>query len=336
MKTSSSSPNRRARERERGAPLARARLRREPVDAGLLVRVRLRHGGVRLVRARGRDALVLVVDARRRLERAARGAARGTAASGATACTPRGRASGISMSGSGETSWRMSSIGKIAPRSAGPAGSFVCGFSGGIWAPGMSGFMLTQCVGIAVLGQEELRLLGGHAAILRLRASAGKCGFSMIPSTRARRARARVATRMPAADVGHRRALASRRRRAAPRRPPRRPRRPSRSRRRRSRGAGPARSRRRRSRRRTARRSTARCRAALRVPRLGGGEVRRGVDDGAQSEEHAHGRYAASARPSWRERTSATSPRACATPRTAVGGAPARRRTSPVMCGWSA
>ena len=53
------------------------------------------------------------------------------------------------MSGSGETSWRMSSIGKIAPRSAGPAGSFVCGFSGGIWAPGMSGFMFTQCVGIA-------------------------------------------------------------------------------------------------------------------------------------------------------------------------------------------
>ena len=52
------------------------------------------------------------------------------------------------MSGSGETSCRMSSIGKIAWRSSGPAGSRVCGFSGGICAPGMSGTMLIQCVGI--------------------------------------------------------------------------------------------------------------------------------------------------------------------------------------------
>ena len=38
-------------------------------DPGLGVVVRLRHGGVRLVRAGGRDALVLVVDPRRRAER---------------------------------------------------------------------------------------------------------------------------------------------------------------------------------------------------------------------------------------------------------------------------
>ena len=56
-------------ERERRAPLARAGLRREARDALLLVVVRLRDRRVRLVRAGRRDALVLVVDARRRLER---------------------------------------------------------------------------------------------------------------------------------------------------------------------------------------------------------------------------------------------------------------------------
>ena len=58
-----------AREGERRAPLTGARLGREALDALLLVVVRLRDGGVRLVRAGRRDALVLVVDARRRLER---------------------------------------------------------------------------------------------------------------------------------------------------------------------------------------------------------------------------------------------------------------------------
>ena len=58
-----------ARERERRAPLAGARLGREARDALLLVVVGLRDRRVRLVRAGRRDALVLVVDARRRLER---------------------------------------------------------------------------------------------------------------------------------------------------------------------------------------------------------------------------------------------------------------------------
>ena len=62
-------PELRARERERGAPLARAGLGGEPPDAGLRVVVRLRDGGVRLVRAGRRDALVLVVDPRRGTER---------------------------------------------------------------------------------------------------------------------------------------------------------------------------------------------------------------------------------------------------------------------------
>ena len=55
-----------ARERERAPPLAGAGLGREPRPALLLVVVRLRHGGVRLVAAGWADALVLVEDARLR------------------------------------------------------------------------------------------------------------------------------------------------------------------------------------------------------------------------------------------------------------------------------
>ena len=55
-----------ARERERASPLTGAGLGREPRPALLLVVVRLRHGGVRLVAAGRADALVLVEDARLR------------------------------------------------------------------------------------------------------------------------------------------------------------------------------------------------------------------------------------------------------------------------------
>src|SRR3954451_20785095 len=61
-------PEQRARERQRRAPLARTGLGRELAYARARVLVGLRHGGVGLVRTRGRDALVLVVDARRRIE----------------------------------------------------------------------------------------------------------------------------------------------------------------------------------------------------------------------------------------------------------------------------
>ncbi len=43
----------------------------------------------------------------------------------------------------------ISPIGKIGVRSPGPAGSPVCGFSGGSGSPGRSGSRLTQCVGMA-------------------------------------------------------------------------------------------------------------------------------------------------------------------------------------------
>ena len=55
-------------EGQRGAPLAGAGLGRQLADARLGVLVGLRDGGVGLVRAGGRDALVLVVDARGRIE----------------------------------------------------------------------------------------------------------------------------------------------------------------------------------------------------------------------------------------------------------------------------
>ena len=59
----------RARERQRRAPLPGTGLGGQPPDARLRVVERLRHRGVRLVRAGRRDAFVLVVDPRRRAER---------------------------------------------------------------------------------------------------------------------------------------------------------------------------------------------------------------------------------------------------------------------------
>ncbi len=61
-------PEQRAGERERRPPLPGAGLRGQALDAGLLVGIRLGHRAVGLVRTSRRDALVLVVDARRRIE----------------------------------------------------------------------------------------------------------------------------------------------------------------------------------------------------------------------------------------------------------------------------
>src|SRR3954452_9308134 len=54
----------------------------------------------------------------------------------------------MAISGSGETSCRISPIGKIGVRSSGPAGWPVCGFSGGSGSPGGAGSRLTQCGGV--------------------------------------------------------------------------------------------------------------------------------------------------------------------------------------------
>ena len=91
-------------------------------DARLLVVERLRHRGVRLVAARRAHALVLVVDPRRASAAPSRGAARDTAASGATAGRRRAPAPGYRISRSVETSCTISAIGKSGARSSGPIG----------------------------------------------------------------------------------------------------------------------------------------------------------------------------------------------------------------------
>src|SRR3954447_26339551 len=65
-------------------------------------------------------------------------------------------ASGISISGSGDTSCWIRPIGKIGVRSSGPAGCMVPGLSGGIGSPGRSGSRFTQCVGISDSGSRYL------------------------------------------------------------------------------------------------------------------------------------------------------------------------------------
>ena len=148
MKTSHSSPNslqaNASDEPHCPAPVSVASL----LDAGLRVLVRLRHGGVRLVRAGGRDALVLVVDVRRAYRARAPGAGRGTAASGATACRPRAPPRGSRSRARARPPAGSAPSGRSARGRGGPAGCFVPGCSGGSGAPGRSGSRLTQCVGI--------------------------------------------------------------------------------------------------------------------------------------------------------------------------------------------
>src|SRR3982074_3393473 len=64
--------------------------------------------------------------------------------------------SGISTSGSGDTSCSISPMGKIGVRSGGPAGCSVAGLSGGTGSPGRSGNRFTQLVGIADSGSVYL------------------------------------------------------------------------------------------------------------------------------------------------------------------------------------
>ena len=62
-------PEELAGQRQRAAPLSGARLGSQPLDAGALVVVRLRHGRIGLVAARRASAFVLVIDVRRGIER---------------------------------------------------------------------------------------------------------------------------------------------------------------------------------------------------------------------------------------------------------------------------
>ena len=124
-------PEQRAGERERAAPLARAGLGREARAALLLVVVRLRDGGVRLVAAGRADALVLVVDPRPRAERlleAVRAVERRRAPEAVDVAHLLGD---LDLRARSLTSWRISAIGKSGARSAGPIGCPVPGCSTG-------------------------------------------------------------------------------------------------------------------------------------------------------------------------------------------------------------
>src|SRR3954451_4873420 len=77
--------------------------------------------------------------------------------------------SGISISGSGETSCWMRPIGNSGARSSGPAGSIVAGLRGGIGSPGRSGSRLIQCVGISDSGSRYFTVSSLMAGELNLR-----------------------------------------------------------------------------------------------------------------------------------------------------------------------
>lgn len=108
--------------RERAAPLPCPGLRHELPDAGLAVVERLRHRGVRLVASGRRDALVLVVDARRRLQHPfqAPGTIQGRHAPLLVDVPHRVR---DSISRSRETSCWMSAMGKSGQGHQGPQAS---------------------------------------------------------------------------------------------------------------------------------------------------------------------------------------------------------------------
>ena len=133
---------------QRAAPLARAGLGGDALDALHLVVVGLRDGGVGLVAAGRADALVLVVDVRRGVERLLQFARRGTPAWAGRACRRRGPRRGSRSSGSALISCASRPIGKIGAMSSGPMGWRVPGCSGGSSGRGRSGAMLYHASGM--------------------------------------------------------------------------------------------------------------------------------------------------------------------------------------------
>ena len=115
-------PELRAGERERGAPLARAGLGGQPADARLLVVVRLRHRGVRLVRAGRRRRPRTCSRCAPAYRAPSPAGAPDTAATAATAGTRRAPRRGCRCSDRSLTSCAMSSIGNSGARSSGPTG----------------------------------------------------------------------------------------------------------------------------------------------------------------------------------------------------------------------
>ena len=136
----------RAGKRERRAPLAGARLGGDLLDAGFAVVERLRDRGVRLVAAGRADAFVLVVDARRRLQRLleAPGAEERRRAPLAVDVAHRPGDLDLALV---DTSCMISAMGKSGARSSGPSGCSVPGCRGGGHGAGRSAARLYQVVG---------------------------------------------------------------------------------------------------------------------------------------------------------------------------------------------
>ena len=153
----------RAGEGQRRAPLAGAGLGGQLPDAGLGVVVHLRHSGVRLVRAGRRDALVLVVDPRRRAERLLE------PVRPVQRRRPPQPVDVLHLVRDVDVATRSRPPAGSAPsgtaardRPARPA-AWVPGCSGGGGGAGRSGMMLYQRVGISRLVEQVLVLPDRHA-----------------------------------------------------------------------------------------------------------------------------------------------------------------------------
>ena len=121
-----------------------------------LVVVGLRHGRVRLVAARRAVALVLEVDAGRRLERLLQRRRPHQRASAAKTRRCGGTSSGISIHRSWLTSCAISAWAKIGSRSAGPMGCFVPGCSGGRQRLGQVGLEVVPLLRHLLVRQDDL------------------------------------------------------------------------------------------------------------------------------------------------------------------------------------
>jgi len=135
------------REGDRRAPLSGAGLGGQVLDALFVVVVGLRHGGVGLVRTRGRHAFVLEKDLRGRSEglfQPRRAHERRRAPYPVNLLHLLGNVDVTLV----DISWSISSSAKIADICSFVTGFFVPGCSGGSGLLGMSATMLYHCVGI--------------------------------------------------------------------------------------------------------------------------------------------------------------------------------------------
>jgi hypothetical protein len=159
-------------QRQRAAPLSGPGLGGQPLDAGALVVVRLRHRGVGLVAAGRAGAFVLVIDVRRRVERLFQAARAIERRGPPQAVDIHHLARDIDLRLGARTPARSAPSERWEP---GPAASAARGFADSAAGPcgsGSDGSTLTQTEGIWV-GKKELRnFRHGRLIVIRLPAGA--------------------------------------------------------------------------------------------------------------------------------------------------------------------